>query len=55
MGFSGGSAIKNPPAAQETQETDSVPGVGRSHGGTHVTHSSILAWKVPWTEEPVGL
>ena len=19
------------------------------------THSSILAWKIPWTEEPVGL
>ena len=20
-----------------------------------VTHSSILAWEIPWTEEPVGL
>ena len=29
----------------------SIPGLGRSPGEGD-THSSILAWKVPWTEEP---
>jgi len=24
-------------------------------GGSMATHSSILAWKIPWTEEPGGL
>ena len=27
-------------------------GSGRSSGGGNATHSSILAWKIPWTEEP---
>ena len=26
-----------------------------SPGGGHDTHSSILAWRIPWTEEPGGL
>ena len=29
-----------------------IPGPGRSPGGEMATHSSILAWRVPWTEEP---
>ena len=34
----------------------SVSGWGRYPGGKNgnPTHSSILAWKIPWTEEPVG-
>ena len=28
-----------------------IPGSGRSPGET-ATHSSTLAWKIPWTEEP---
>ena len=32
-----------------------IPGSGRSPGGGMATHSSILAWRVPWTEEPCGL
>ena len=32
----------------------SIPGSGRSPGGGMVTHSSILAWTIPWTEEPGG-
>ena len=32
-----------------------VPGSGRSPGGGHGTHSSILAWRIPWTEEAGGL
>ena len=30
-----------------------IPGSGRSPG--EVIHSSILAWEIPWTEEPGGL
>ena len=29
----------------------SVPGLGRPPGGM-ATYSSILAWRIPWTEEP---
>ena len=32
-----------------------ILGWGRSLGGGQATHSSILAWRVPWTEEPGGL
>ena len=44
------SVLKNPPAAQETQV--------RSLGWEDLlikeaaTHSRILAWEIPWTEEP---
>ena len=33
----------------------SVPGLGRAPGGGNNTHSSILAWRIPWTEKPSGL
>ena len=33
----------------------SIPGLGRSHGEGNAAHSSILAWRFPWTEEPGGL
>ena len=33
----------------------SIPGSGRSPEKGMATHSSILAWKIPWTEEPDGL
>ena len=29
-----------------------ISGWGRSSEGGNATHSSILAWKIPWTEEP---
>ena len=32
-----------------------IPGSVRSLGNEMATHSSILAWKNPWTEEPGGL
>ena len=32
-----------------------IPGLGRSPGGGHGTPSSILIWRIPWTEEPGGL
>ena len=55
-GFPGGSAVKNLPAMQELQETW-VRSLGQEdpleEGIT--THSSILAWRIPWTEELGGL
>ena len=41
---------------QETQETR-VPSLGQEEPLEEgmATHSSILAWKIPWTEEPGGL
>ena len=33
----------------------SIPRLGRSAGEGMATYSSILAWKVPWTEETGGL
>ena len=41
---------------QETQET-LVPSLGQEDllEKQMLTHSSILAWKIPWTEEPAGL
>ena len=48
--------VKNLPAnAGETRDTASMLGSGRSPGGGKATHSSILAWKIPRTEEPGGL
>jgi len=29
----------------------SIPGLGRSFGEESATHSSILAWEIPWTEK----
>ena len=31
------------------------PWLGRAPGGGHGNHFSILAWRIPWTEEPEGL
>ena len=47
--------VKNVPAdAGDIREVGSIPGLGRSLDKGMATHSSILAWKIPWTEEPVG-
>ena len=55
-GFPGGSVVKNPPASSgDTGYVSSIPGSGRSPGKGMATHSSILAWEIPWTEEPGGL
>ena len=49
--------VKNPPTKQETQETrgfdpwlEKIPWRRKM-----APHSSILAWRIPWTEEPGGL
>ena len=49
----GGSAVKNPPAMQEMQ-VQSLGWEDPPEKGM-VTHSSILAWRIPWTEESGGL
>ena len=53
LGFPGGLLVKNLPAMQKTQvqslrEEDLLE-------ETMATHYSILAWRIPWTEEPGGL
>ena len=40
---------------QETQEPGSIPESGRSPGEEMATHSSIVAWKILWSEEPSRL
>ena len=48
--------IKNPPAnAGDAGNVGSIPGWEAPLEEERATHSSILAWKVPWTEEPGGL
>ena len=44
-----------PASAGDGRDTSSIPGLERSPGRGHGTHSSILAWRIPWTEEPGGL
>ena len=47
---------KNPPAMQNNAgEVGLIPGLGGPLEEEMATHSSILAWKIPWTEEPGGL
>ena len=52
-GFPGGSVVKNPPAI--AGDVGSIPGSGRSLEKEMATHSSTLAWKISWMEEPGGL
>ena len=49
MGFPGGSVVKNMPANAE----DVGPPLGQEDSleKEMTTHSSILAWRIPWTEE----
>ena len=48
--------VKNPHAnAGDIRDVGLIPGSGRSPGGGHGNHSSVLAWRIPWTEEPGGL
>ena len=50
VGFPGVSVVKNPPA--NAGDTGLIPALGRSLEEEMATHSSILAWTIPWTEEP---
>ena len=44
-----------PANAGEIRDLALIPRWGRCPGGIMATHSSILAWRIPWTEEPGGL
>ena len=53
ISISGGKVVKTLLAnAGDTGEAGSIPGSGRSSGEGIATHSSKLAWGIPWTEEP---
>ena len=45
--------VRNPPAS--AGDMGLIPGSGRFPGGGNGNHSSNLALKIPWTEEPGGL
>ena len=45
--------VKN--LACKAGDLDLIPGSGRSPGEGNGNPSSILAWRIPWTEEPGGL
>ena len=48
--------VKNLPANVEgAQSMSFIPGLGRSPGGGNVNPFDMLAWDIPWTEEPGGL
>ena len=53
MGFPGGSVVKNRLPMKETEEMQ-VPSLGREDPLEKgmATHSSTLAWEIPWTEGP---
>ena len=53
MGFPGGSDGKVSDC--NAGDLGSIPGSGISPGGRNATHSSTLAWRILWTEEPGGL
>ena len=50
--FPGGSDGKD--SACNVGDPGSIPELGRSPGEGMATHSIILAWRIPWTEEPGG-
>ena len=50
MGFPGASDSKE--SACSAGDLGSIPGMGRSPEEGNCYPSSILAWKIPWTEEP---
>ena len=50
LGFPGGSDGKE--SAWNAEDPGSIPGSGRPLEKKMTGYSSILAWKVPWTEEP---
>ena len=56
MGFPSDSVLKNSPAVQEPQKAQ-VRSLGQEDPLEEgiATHSSVLAWRIPWTEVPDGL
>jgi len=44
-----------PPSEGDVKDPCLIPGLERSPGEGMATYSSILPWRIPWTEEPSGL
>ena len=58
MGVPAGSVVKKSPAnAGDARDMGSIPKLRRlpGIGNGHTLNNSILAWKIPWIEEPGGL
>ena len=56
MDLPGGSVVKNLPAhAGEARDASSIPGSQDPLEKEMATHYTILAWEIPWREEPGGL
>ena len=56
MGFPGGLVVKNSPAkAGDLRDAGSISGQEDPLEEGMATHSSMLAWSIPWTEGPGGL
>ena len=51
--FPGGSEVKV--SAWNAGDPGLIPRLGRSPGEGNGYHSSILVWRIPWTEDPGGL
>ena len=48
-GFPGGARVKNPPA--NAGDVSSIPGLEDPLEKEMATHTSTLAWQIPWTEK----
>ena len=55
MGFPHGSVVKNLPTMRIWGNVVQSPGQEDPLEDGMATHSNILAWRIPWTEEPGGL
>ena len=60
LGFSrqkywSGVSLPSPATAGDMRDMGLIPGLGRTPGGRHGNPSSILVWRISWTEEPGGL
>ena len=53
LGFPGGSGVKNPSA--NAGDSGSIRGSARSPGEGNGNPFQILAWEIPWMEEPDGV
>ena len=56
MGFPSGAVVKDSPTkAEDIGDVGLILGSRRSPGKEMATHSCIIAWEIPWIEEPVRL
>ena len=56
LDFPGGTSGKESACSSgDARDVGSIPGSGRSPEKEMGTHSSIVSWRIPWTEEPSRL